>query len=291
MSSILIVAALFMGALGLILGIILAVANRKLQVEEDPRIDEVEELLPAANCGACGFPGCRSFAEAVVGGNTIPSNCTVNTQEGTKAIADLLGVSAGSKEKKVARLACAGGNHVARMRAKYDGMDSCRGAVTAGGGGKACAWGCLGLADCMKSCDFDAIHMDEHGLPVVDEEKCVACNDCVMACPLHLFSLQPLSHKLWVACKSLAEGDEALADCEVACTGCSRCSADAPNGLIEIKDNLAVVNYRKNYLSSRLAIERCPTGAIVWLEGGKTTKGAAAKSVIRKSPLPILPES
>jgi Na+-translocating ferredoxin:NAD+ oxidoreductase RNF subunit RnfB len=290
LTTYLISALLFMGSLGVLLALVIAFANRKLHVEEDPRIDEVEELLPGTNCGACGCPGCRAFAEACVSGAANPSQCTVSSPDMRSFIADFLGVEAGSAEKVVARLACAGGNHVARMRAEYSGMGSCRAAVAAGGGGKACSWGCLGLGDCDESCDFDAIHMDAHGLPVVNEDKCVACNDCVEACPLDLFELHPVSHKLWVACKSLAEGDEALADCAVACTGCARCAADAPEGLIEIKQNLAVVDYARNQLATPLAIQRCPTGAIVWLDKGHATRGAGAKKIIRKEPLPVTPD-
>jgi RnfABCDGE-type electron transport complex B subunit len=281
---------LFMGALGFVLAAVLAFANRKLHVAEDPRIEEVESMLPATNCGACGSPGCRAFAEACVGGKANPAQCTVSSRDMVAFIANYLGVEVGNEEKKVARLACAGGSHVARMKAQYAGMKTCRAAVAAGGGGKACVWGCLGLADCEVSCNFDAITMDRHGLPVVDEDKCVACNDCVVACPLGLFSLQPISHKLWVACKSLAEGDEALADCEVACTGCARCAADAPDGLITIRNNLAVVDYSKNRLATPLPIQRCPTGAIVWLEKNTVTKGAAAKRIIRQEALPIKPD-
>ncbi len=290
MWDVIVYAVLFMLGLGGILGAILALASKKLAVREDPRIDRVEEMLPHANCGACGFPGCRPFAEAVVKGDAPPSKCSVNTAEGTADIARFLGVDAGTTEKRVARLACQGGSNVARFKAAYTGEPTCRAAVAAGGGGKACSWGCLGLADCMKSCTFDAIHMDEHDLPVVDVDKCVACNDCVVACPLDLFSLQPISRKLWVACKSLAEGDEALAECEVACTACARCAADAAPGLIAMKNNLPVVDYRKNHLASKMAIERCPTGAIVWLEGGEVLKGASAKKIIRKEPLPIIPD-
>jgi len=122
---------------------------------------------------------------------------------------------------------------------------------------------------------------------VVIEDKCVACNDCVVACPLDLFSLQPVSRKLWVACKSLAEGDQALSECEVACTGCARCAADAPEGLIQIIHDLAVIDYSKNHLATPIAIERCPTGAIVWIEDQQVRKGAAAKKIVRKSPLPV----
>lgn len=290
MTTGLMIASVFMALLGALLGVVLALASKKLAVEEDPRIDEVEEMLPHANCGACGFPGCRPFAEALVKGEAPPSKCTVSSADGVAAIAALLGVDAGSSEKRVARLACAGGKNVARFKAVYQGEPSCRGAVAAGGGGKACAWGCLGYGDCDRACTFDAIHMNEQGLPVVDENKCVACNDCVLACPLDLFSLQPVSHRLFVACKSLAEGDQALAECEVACTACGRCAADAPEGLISIQKNLARIDYSKNALATRFPIERCPTGAIVWIENQTFHKGAAAKKIIRKSPLPVLSE-
>lgn len=277
----------FMGGLGVILAAGLALANKKLHVQEDPRVEEVDSLLPQTNCGACGQPGCRAFAEACVQGKVNPSQCTVNTKDMSALIADLLGVELGKTSRIVARLACAGGSHVAKMRARYRGMPSCQAAMVTGGGGKACAWGCLGLADCERSCDFDAIYMDRHGLPVVIEDKCVACNDCVEACPLDLFSLQPVDHRLWVACKNLHEGDEALAECEVACTGCARCGVDAPEGLIDIRDNLARINYSRNHLASPVPIQRCPTGAIVWLEDQMVVKGAAARRIIRQAPLPV----
>jgi Fe-S-cluster-containing hydrogenase component 2 len=131
--------------------------------------------------------------------------------------------------------------------------------------------------------------MDPHGLPVVTEAKCTACGDCVTACPKDLFSIHDASHRLWVACKSLAHGDEAEAECDVACTGCGKCAADAP-GLIQIVNNLAVVDYSRNASASRAAIERCPTGAIVWMdEVSGPRKGAAAKKIVRVSPRPVEP--
>ena len=281
-------AVLFMTALGLLLASLLMLANRWLFVYEDPRIDQVEDLLPMANCGACGTPGCRPFAEKLVKGEIEPGRCTVNSRDTNQLIADFLGVAMGHHEKRVARLACAGGAHVARSRAAYSGLRSCRAAALVSGGGKSCTWGCLGLADCETVCEFEAITMDRHGLPVVNEEICTACGDCVDICPKDLFSLQGVSRKLWVACANREFGDDAEAQCEVACTACERCAMDSPEGLIEIRDNLAVIEYAKNALASKVAIERCPTGAIVWLDGGHSVKGRDAKRVIRKEALPVV---
>ena len=268
------------GALTLVLASLLIVANRKLFVAEDPRIDSVEELLPAANCGACGFPGCRPFAEALVAGGATPGKCTVSSDAGRERIASFLGVAVGGEEKRVARLACAGADNVARNRAAYHGTKTCAAANLVAGGGKGCSWGCLGLGDCDVACDFDAIVMNEHGLPVVDESKCTACGDCVDACPKNLFSIHPVSHRLWVACSSIEHGDELLDDCEVACTACGRCALDEPQA-VSMRKNLPVVDYSRNIESSR-GIDRCPTGAIVWLEpGGTIRKGPAAKKVLR----------
>jgi RnfABCDGE-type electron transport complex B subunit len=266
--------------LAFVLATLLVLANRKLAVDEDPRIDAVDDLLPRANCGACGYPGCRPFAEALVAGAALPGKCTVSSDEGRAAIARYLGVEVGAEARRVARLACAGGSNVACDRARYHGLESCRAAALVAGGGKSCFWGCLGLGDCEEVCDFDAITMNRHGLPVVAEAKCTACGDCVEVCPKDLFSLQQESHRLWVACRSLEAGDGVLASCEVACTGCGRCAMDAP-GLVSMKDNLAVVDYAR-YRDARAAIERCPTGAIVWIDPARgPQKGAAAKHIVR----------
>lgn len=280
-------AGVFMAILGGALAWLLAFANKRLYVYEDPRIGEVEEMLPKSNCGACGTAGCRNFAEQVVAGQILPAKCTVNSPDMNAYIAGFLGVAMGEVEKQVARLACAGGSHVAKMRASYKGLATCRAAATVSGGGKACSWGCLGLADCEVSCEFDAITMNRFGLPVVDVDKCTACGDCVEVCPKDLFSLQPVSHKLWVACKSRADGDISEAQCEVACTACGKCVMDAAPGLIRLDNNLAVIDYAFNPLASPVAIERCPTGAIVWLEGRQSLSGREAKKIIRKAALPV----
>jgi Na+-translocating ferredoxin:NAD+ oxidoreductase RNF subunit RnfB len=277
----------FMAGLGGLLALLLAIASKKLYVFEDPRIDQVEELLPHSNCGACGTAGCRNFAEQAVDGKIEPGRCSVNSPDQNKKIASLLGVALGDVEKRVARLACAGGKHVAKMRANYSGLSSCRAAALAGGGGKSCAWGCLGLGDCADVCDFDAITMDSHGLPVVDTDKCTACGDCVDICPKGLFTIHGVSHKLWMACRNEDDPDAAEAACEVACTACGRCVVDAAEGLIHLQRNLAVIDYEKNRSANRQAIERCPTGAIVWLDGDRISKGKSAKKIIRIEPLPV----
>ncbi len=271
-----------LGSLTLALAVMLILANKKLYVYEDPRIDEVEDLLPHANCGACGFPGCRPFAEALVSGSVLPGKCTVSTDEGRMAVADFLGVSLGAEEKQVARLACAGGTNVALDRATYQGLVSCRAAALVSGGGKGCFWGCLGHGDCEVVCDFDAIMMDPFSLPVVDVDKCTACGDCVEVCPKDLFSLQAISHQLWVACKNLEQGDDILEDCQVGCTACGKCAMDAPGELITMTHNLPVIDYSPNH-KTKIPIERCPTGAIVWLdEKLGVVKGKESKKIIRK---------
>lgn len=286
--SLVLTSVLVLGGIAVLLSLILVLVNKKLYVPEDPRIDAVEEMLPGNNCGACGFPGCRAFSEALVGDKALPGKCTVSDDDGRARIAAYLGVDVGSLEKRVARLACAGGVNVARNRARYQGIATCRAATQTGGGGKQCAWGCLGLADCAVSCDFDAIRMDENFLPVVDEDLCTACGDCVRACPKDLFSLHPVSRRLWVACKNLEAGDTVLEGCEVGCTACARCAMDAPGDLITMVGNLPVVDYNQNH-QTRVPIERCPTGAIVWLEKTGPVKGRETKKVLRTTPLPLAP--
>jgi Na+-translocating ferredoxin:NAD+ oxidoreductase RNF subunit RnfB len=276
------IAILTLGGLTFLLALMLVIANRKLYVYEDPRIDEVEDMLPHANCGACGYPGCRPFAEALVSGDVLPGKCTVSSEEGREAIAHYLGVSVGAEEKIVARLACAGGTNVAKNRAQYEGLGTCRAASLISGGGKGCFWGCLGHGDCEVVCDFDAITMNQHSLPMVDEALCTACGDCVEVCPKDLFSLQPVNHRLWVACKNLEAGDGVLEECEVACTACAKCAMDAPGNLITMMHNLPVIDYSENH-KTQVPIQRCPTGAIVWLdESGEVVKGKESKKIVRK---------
>jgi Na+-translocating ferredoxin:NAD+ oxidoreductase RNF subunit RnfB len=262
-------AVLVLGGVALTFGVLIALAQKQLYVWEDPRIDGVTELLPGANCGACGFAGCRAFAEATVTGAAAPAGCTVMNADMRADVAAFLGVDAGAANKRVARLLCAGGSDVAPRKADYFGIESCAAAVSVGGGGKACAWGCVGYGDCAVSCTFDAIHMNDYGLPVVDIDKCTACSDCVEACPLDLFTIMPLDHQLVVQCRNLLEGEDATRVCAVACNACGRCVQDAAPGLISMRRGLATIDYERITLAEIGATGRCPTGAIVWLEGAQ----------------------
>jgi electron transport complex protein RnfB len=279
----------FLSLLTFFLATVLIIAFKKLRTDEDPRIDQIEELLPSANCGACGQAGCRAFAEALVSGKVNPGECTVSTVQAKQQIADLLGVEVGQVEKRVARLACAGGKNVSRNNARYFGVTTCQAAAQVSGGGKSCVWGCLGFGDCAQVCTFDAIHLNKHDLPIVDENQCTACGDCVTVCPKDLFSIEPVSHQLWVTCKNQEFGDDILKYCKVGCTACGRCALDAPNHMIAMQNNLPVIDYSKG-LQTRVPIERCPTGAIVWFEtDGTMIKGKDSVKIIRQKPLKTMP--
>ena len=263
-------AVLILGGVGLAFAIMIALAHSRLHVWEDPRIDAVAGMLPGVNCGACGLPGCRGFAEKAVAGEIQPSKCNVLTDDGIGAIAEYLGVAAGDVDRRIARLLCAGGTNVTVQRAEYRGLQTCAAAGTVAGGGKGCAWGCLGMGDCAVACEFDAIRMNEFGLPVVDAAKCTACGDCVDACPKNLFEILPVNQRLLVQCRSFLGGDGILAECTVGCTACGKCVLDAPPGVISIESGVAVVNPAAALACDDSAIRRCPSGAIVWL-GEKQT--------------------
>ena len=265
-------AILIVGGVGLVFAVFIALANRQLWVWEDPRIDAVASMLPNANCGACGLPGCRAFAEQAVEGIVAPTQCSVGSDDVHHAIASFLGVDAGTAMRRVARLLCAGGTDVAAAQAEYRGIATCAAAAAVAGGGKGCAWGCLSLADCERVCTFKAITMSDTGLPVVDPVKCTACGDCVEACPKGLFVLLPVEDRLLVQCKNLLAGDEVLEQCKVACTACGKCVQDAVPGLISVTSGVAVVNYELNAQADQHAVDRCPTGAIVWLDGAQIAR-------------------
>lgn len=269
-------AGLALAALAVLLSGLLLLAGRFLRVVEDTRLEALVSLLPGINCGACGQPGCRPFAQLLLRGEAMPAACSVSSGHARQRIAEFLDVPVGEAERRVARLACAGDRNAARFLADYQGESRCSAAAVIDDGGKACAWGCLGLGDCERACDFDAINMSSSGLPVVNESNCTACGDCERACPKDLFRIVPEQQALWVACNNPLEGNDLLETCKVACTACERCIRDAPNWLA-LEHNLPVSIKGGRGMPPRSAIDRCPTGAIVWIENGQAQLGTNAR--------------
>ncbi|MFQ5457148.1 MAG: (Fe-S)-binding protein [Myxococcota bacterium] len=255
-----------LGGVGLAFALLIVYAHRRFYVWEDPRFDGAAQLLPGNNCGACGLPGCRGFAEELVAGKVTPADCTVMSAEQREDVAEYLGIDVGAAAQRVARVLCAGGHDKAVQRAEYVGLQTCAAADAVAAAGKGFTWGCVSLGDCAAACTFDAIWMSDNGLPVVVPARCTACGDCVEACPKDLFVLMPVEHQLLVQCRNQLEGEAATDLCQVACNACKRCAADAP-GLIAMRGGLAVVDYDQYALASPDATARCPTRSIVWLEG------------------------
>lgn len=266
MTNTIIFTILSLTVLGLILAWILYLVAQKFKVQEDPRIDNVEEILPGANCGGCGYAGCRAFAEACVKAQDLDSLfCPVGGNDTMKNVAESLGMTVAEKAKQVAVVRC-NGNCDAREKVNhYDGYSSC--AVMAGlyAGDTGCSYGCLGQGDCVVVCNFDAIKMDPRtGLPEVDQDKCTACGACVKACPKFIIELRnmgPKNRRIFVSCVNKDKGGVAKKACDVACIGCYKCVKACPFDAITITDNLAYIDYNKCKLC-RKCVTECPTHAI-----------------------------
>jgi len=267
MSITLIYTVVVLSAIGIIAAIILYYVSQKFMVHEDPRIDQIEEALPSANCGGCGYAGCRAFAEACVAENELSNLfCPVGGNECMNEVANILGLEAVQKSPKVAVLRCNGTcDHRPKTNA-FDGAKSCASASSLYSGETGCAFGCLGYGDCVDVCDFDALHMNpETGLPEVDDDKCTACGACVDACPKDLFELRkkmPKDRKIYVACRNEDKGAAAKKACDVACIGCSKCFKECPFDAITMENNLAFIDSDKCKLC-RKCVAVCPTGAII----------------------------
>lgn len=257
-----IIAIATMGGLGFIFAGALAFADKKLRVEENPKIAEINDILPNANCGACGFAGCYDFAANVVGGKAKINGCPVGGQEVADEIARILGMESSVSVKLVARVLCNGGNAEAVMKenAKYNGPKGCSVQTIVAGGQKMCLFGCLGGGDCVDACQFGAIFMNDNGLPTVVEELCTGCGLCVEACPRGIIEIHPEDRELFVFCKNHDDPKRSIEVCSVACFGCGICARKS-DGAIVMKDWLPEIDYDKLDVS-KIPINKCKTGAI-----------------------------
>lgn len=245
--------------LGLILGLVIAIAAIVFAVEIDPRIEQIEEILPGANCGACGYAGCADFSRAVVAGDVPPERCPSCPASTIDKVAAILGVAVGERVSKVAVIKCGGGNDVAG-HPQYNGVSDCRSANLVAGGPKLCEYGCLGLATCARACPFDAIEITADGLAVVHPDLCVGCGKCVSVCPRNLIELVPASVPIHVFCNSPAKGAAKRKVCKVSCIGCRKCVKTAEEGQMIMDGFLAKVNYESPPAAS--VAECCPTGCL-----------------------------
>ncbi|MEG2755668.1 MAG: Fe-S cluster domain-containing protein [Mucinivorans sp.] len=254
-------------ALGLVSAIILYVVAQKFKVYEDPRIDESEALLPGANCGGCGFPGCRGMATALVEQDDISSlYCPVGGAPTMQAVATLLGKAVPEKEPTVAVVRCAGSFCQRSHTSVFNGAQSCAVEAALYGGETGCTWGCLGKGDCVVACKFGAIKINpDTGLPEVDADKCTACGACVKACPKMVIELRkkgPKGRRIFVSCINKDKGAQARRACLSACIGCGKCVKACAFEAITLENNLAYIDPEKCRLCRKCVVE-CPTGAII----------------------------
>ncbi|MGI5173908.1 RnfABCDGE type electron transport complex subunit B [Treponema sp. OMZ 840] len=244
----------------LLLGFLLGFFKKIFHVPVDEKVAQVREALPGANCGACGYPGCDGFAEAVARGEAPVNGCAAGGADTAKAVGDIMGVSAAA-EKTVAVRACQGAKSCAANRGEYTGVKSCAAAKTVGiNGTKMCSYGCYGLGDCTAVCVFDAIHIEEDGLPHVDYEKCTGCGMCVKACPQSILSTVPVQRKGAVALCSNRNTNKAILmkQCKAACIKCGKCEKLCPEKAIVVTNGIPLVDYEK-CTSCGQCVSGCPT--------------------------------
>lgn len=254
-------ALVILGGLGFLAALGLSIAAKKFAVKEDPRIQEIIELLPGANCGSCGYAGCSGFAQALLEGKAQVANCPASSDENRLKIAKILGIDFVEAERMVAVIHCQGTFSKAAKRYIYDGIASCRAAHRILGGDKFCKYGCLGFGDCVKACPFGASEIRD-GVSYVNSELCVGCGKCVEVCPRSLIRLLPKSQQVFILCSSHDKGAIVRKICQVGCIACRRCERACPYGAIEVKDNLARIITEK-CRNCGVCAKVCPTSSIV----------------------------
>ncbi|MBV1923410.1 MAG: Fe-S cluster domain-containing protein [Flavobacteriaceae bacterium] len=259
--------AFLLSAIGVVAAIILYIVSKKFYVYEDPLIAEVEDILPAANCAGCGSPGCKAFAEKLVGTEDISELfCPVGGNDVMKMVSEVLGKEVAEKDPTVAVLRCQGGCDVRPKTTEYQGPRTCSISAMVYGGETDCQYGCLGDGDCVNVCDFDAMYMDEKtGLPVIITDKCTSCGACVKACPRDILEMRPRNKrdlKIFIGCLNEDKGGIAKKACSVACIGCSKCEDICPKDAVIMDNNLAYIDPIACTLCRKCVVV-CPTDSII----------------------------
>ncbi|MDR7870283.1 MAG: RnfABCDGE type electron transport complex subunit B [Tissierellaceae bacterium] len=255
-----------LGGFGLLFGVLLSIASVVFKVEVDPKITEVLDALPGANCGACGFPGCGGLATAIAEGRAPVNSCPIGGQKVADHVAEIMGVNAQGVDKNVAVVLCQGSKAKAKDKAKYEGVQDCRYEIEAADGCKSCSYGCLGCGTCYDVCAFDAIRMVD-GVAVIDKDKCTACMKCIDVCPKKIIELVPYDNEYVVKCKSEDPGKVVRSACSIGCIGCKICVKNCPSDAFTFENNLAKINYDK-CTNCGICEEKCPTKAI-WTSNPK----------------------
>lgn len=276
-TTILLAAGTMLG-LAVLFGWLLGWANERLAVEVDPRVEAILGVLPGANCGGCGYVGCGDYAEAVVGRGEAVNRCTVGGSSCAEAVAAIMGVAVEQTWPYRPVVHCGAHTEHRRQRAPYVGVATCA-AANLVAQHQGCAYGCLGLGDCVRACDHDAIHIVD-GLATVDYVRCVGCGACERACPRHIISMVPFKSErmLVVTCSNLDFGNDVREVCDVGCIGCKQCERTCP--LFAMVDNLARIDYEQydpTTLPDSLAtaLEKCPRESLVYV-GRPTAEDLAA---------------
>lgn len=271
-------AVIAMAGMALVLGAILAVASIRFHVEVDEKVQYIWDILPGANCGACGFPSCEAAAEGIAKGDIPINACMAGGQDIANKIAEIMGQEAAEgAEPMIAAAKCGGGKGKVKMRYRYEGIDNCHAAQIVVGGPLMCNYGCLGYGDCVQACPFDALEIAEDKLPRVDKEKCTACGICVTTCPRDIMALIPTKADVVVKCSSKDKGKTVKAACKVGCIACKACEKACEPEAIKVIDNLAVIDYEKCE-NRKACVEKCPTKCIVDLAEVETKEEVTQES-------------
>ena len=255
------VAVVSVSVIGLLAAAILSVASKVMAVKVDEMFPKVRELLPGANCGACGFAGCDAYAQALVADKTTKTNlCVPGGDEVSRNVSAVLGVEFEDVVEQVSIVKCRGDCEHTTNKMEYHGIESCKAAKLFYGGHGACSWGCLGFGDCAKVCPYQAICI-ENGIAHIDPRRCVGCGLCTTVCPNHVIEVIPDVSTVFVACNSKDKGALVRKVCSAGCIGCKRCEKACPSGAITVENNVAHIDQSK-CTGCKACAEQCPVGCI-----------------------------